>query len=802
MANQGPNIRGQDTLHQETETFMEDFISKCVFEDVLAVIEDVKQYEVEAGSKSKLLRGPMRHESSQEITCSERLKTVFKSVEKTAAGFPVDHPIKAKLDSLFGLWTTINSLMQIDRFLSLDQPSLLETPLSNGGNFSFTPMNPDRHTAFQTENDMRKLVIRLLHTPGLIKFEYDPLNDNGSFGMKYEGVAVVKALYVVGRLLLIDELDRVAPYGNDQFPRVNSNSASWWIRNTRKNIAATLEAVATFACSRPIPTEEELSRCVSDMRKLREEMGLRPLDDEEEEEVRDLEITRARESTDQEGLDANFAKKGFNFLDELQREITERLMVESDLDPLVLDLLRREDEFEAALSVEHFEDKLVNKQITLLSEQEIAERRPWAPKINTGNLNYSFMQDNGMLNSIETVVLNILRDMGLVNRHRRDFRLLRDWAGKRPWKQIYQLYDSENDREHPWVFRGVTIFNSKVIKPFVDVEEQNIDGYPPPPTSIRKVLPRLFGFLPVNTCLRSTKEKYGIDFRRQSCTLCKKKYYQGRDTSLPIRGFSSTVVELYCSSHHKFHLQCIFNFWDSRGKYLHSCPRCGEMAKLNYETVGVDPAQGNFVHNNQNYHVADLVVKSLNSEHPRLAKKARELYDVPFVPFSPKMGDDVMDMDEPVPPVTEAGKQFFQSEISKRAALEAMPVVWEGATFSSAVFASTLFRQPIMESEISNTSLELNLDTHELSLRSAATRFNQPRVLAETMAKDMGDRYLKRQFESGRGDVYDVDKERVLPCARLAPSMEAAFLRGARRRREYKLREKIRKEGRGLGGLG
>ncbi|KAK0120149.1 hypothetical protein ONS95_011556 [Cadophora gregata] len=69
--------------------------------------------------------------------------------------------------------------------------------------------------------------------------------------------------------------------------------------------------------------------------------------------------------------------------------------------------------------------------------------------------------------------------------------------------------------------------------------------------------------------------------------------------------------------------------------------------------------------------------------------------------------------------------------------------------------------------------------------------------------------YLQREFNARRADVYNVEGERFLPGARLAPVVEAALLRGRRRRRrrreEMRRREMKKREmkrgRRGLGGL-
>jgi hypothetical protein len=97
-------------------------------------------------------------------------------------------------------------------------------------------------------------------------------------------------------------------------------------------------------------------------------------------------------------------------------------------DRLAIDLLIKEDKFEKALTVEHVEDRLINKQVSLKDES-------------------SFVRTTDMFNSVmesadnrdreiypDLFIYEILGDIALVNRQRRNFRLIRDWSSRgRPW---------------------------------------------------------------------------------------------------------------------------------------------------------------------------------------------------------------------------------------------------------------------------------------------------------------------------------------------------------------------------------
>ncbi|KAH7346327.1 hypothetical protein BKA65DRAFT_537021 [Rhexocercosporidium sp. MPI-PUGE-AT-0058] len=787
--------------------FKNDFELPMIFSNGLqqhnAIIEDLKNYQG-TDPKSKILRGRMLQHPLHDIKCSDNLREVMKYIESAINSkvYPADHPILAKLESLFALWTSICSLKQLDRFLSWDQPPLRAAPFMNGNNLEDMAVNPYLHDGFEFEQILQRFTIRILHLPGILQF-----TSNAGAVLEYARFLAIHRLCTMGRVLLQEELKRVAANANDDFARYPSGSAANWLRVSRKNIVAALEVVATIATFRPGVSPEELDRSILTMREERTEAGLRPLTNEEEVEERELLVKLNGEKTIKQKLDENFAEKDFLFLDGLQKEMSERLMEEMALDPLLIDLIRREDDFEAALAVEHYEEKLITKQISIIDEQQLAETDGWMPSTSIQSLNDAFdapeIDKDGkrnQLKELETIIFKLFHDMSLVNRHRRDFRLLRDWAGKRPWKQIYQLYDSTNSAEPEWVRTGVTEFDGRVILPFQDEDNQT-----PAPTSFKKIIPKIFGFLPIDIASYS-KTKYGCDFRQDLCTLCKKRYYQGRSENP--KGFGSTVMELHCKDHHRFHLKCIFEFWDGRGKYLHTCPRCGDMAKLNYETVGLNPAYGNFAHNNQNYNTAAIVATHLHSEHPTIAKKARELYDVPPVPLFPREeGDDPMDLDKfPDPPATAAGRAYFESEIQYHVGWMETPIVWLAGKVGPGEKARNMISSPTEDqAKILSTGVEAAGGMHGadswIDFRNHQSRSQGKRGLADRVAKKAGDMWLKREFERGRDDVYDVDSVRILPAARLAPSMEAAMMRGARRRREYKLRERIKREGRGLGGL-
>jgi hypothetical protein len=91
---------------------------------------------------------------------------------------------------------------------------------------------------------------------------------------------------------------------------------------------------------------------------------------------------------------------------------------------LILDLLDKEDTFERQLAVEHVEDKLINKQVSLLDEENLAQSQNGDPTSN-------FFEE--ISNPSVGQIYKMIEETSLINRTRRNFRLLRDWQKKRPW---------------------------------------------------------------------------------------------------------------------------------------------------------------------------------------------------------------------------------------------------------------------------------------------------------------------------------------------------------------------------------
>jgi hypothetical protein len=111
-------------------------------------------------------------------------------------------------------------------------------------------------------------------------------------------------------------------------------------------------------------------------------------------------------------------------------QLLDELLSQNDLERLLLDLLDKEDTFERELAVEHVEDKIINKQMAVYDEESLAQ------STNSGNATEYLLtqhKSGSKAGAVEDKLYKTFEEMSLINRTRRNFRLLRDWQGKRPW---------------------------------------------------------------------------------------------------------------------------------------------------------------------------------------------------------------------------------------------------------------------------------------------------------------------------------------------------------------------------------
>jgi hypothetical protein len=108
----------------------------------------------------------------------------------------------------------------------------------------------------------------------------------------------------------------------------------------------------------------------------------------------------------------------------MKSQVLNSLLVQNPFERFILDLVEREDKFERQLALEHVEDTLMDKQVTMYDEDNMTQGsrdpRPYVRALD-------------LPNTYELRAYKLLEDTALINRQRRNFRLLRDWQQKRPW---------------------------------------------------------------------------------------------------------------------------------------------------------------------------------------------------------------------------------------------------------------------------------------------------------------------------------------------------------------------------------
>lgn len=96
----------------------------------------------------------------------------------------------------------------------------------------------------------------------------------------------------------------------------------------------------------------------------------------------------------------------------------------------MLDLISREYDFELALSEDHVEDKLFNKQVMTWAEKQFTDEYSWFFVDFTLDAvdDYEVEYEN-----YQHAWRKFVRDATQFNRQRYAHRLLLDWRGHRPW---------------------------------------------------------------------------------------------------------------------------------------------------------------------------------------------------------------------------------------------------------------------------------------------------------------------------------------------------------------------------------
>lgn len=98
---------------------------------------------------------------------------------------------------------------------------------------------------------------------------------------------------------------------------------------------------------------------------------------------------------------------------------------------LLLDVLDKEDTFERQLSQEHINDTLIHKQIVPYDELDIVQGPDEDPFELASTFDSTRKFPRGML--LEEFIYKISPALSLVDRQRRNYRLMREWSKDRDW---------------------------------------------------------------------------------------------------------------------------------------------------------------------------------------------------------------------------------------------------------------------------------------------------------------------------------------------------------------------------------
>ncbi|KAA6413197.1 MAG: hypothetical protein FRX48_02941 [Lasallia pustulata] len=185
---------------------------------------------------------------------------------------------------------------------------------------------------------------------------------------------------------------------------------------------------------------------------------------------------------------------------------------------VLVQCLAKEIDFETRLQRFHVEDELYWKRVSLLVPEDLARL------------------GQGIHRRLESVYwARVERSVNVIQRNVRsiyDYRLVRDWAHRRPWLKLYMVFDtSANKQLHEAITHIQGWFNE-------DTDRRNWDLF--------DVQPVIKGSMPGDNT---------------TCSICMSDFVD-----------SELMMQTHCR--HGFHAQCLMEFWDSEYKYDYSCPLC------------------------------------------------------------------------------------------------------------------------------------------------------------------------------------------------------------------------------------
>lgn len=201
------------------------------------------------------------------------------------------------------------------------------------------------------------------------------------------------------------------------------------------------------------------------------------------------------------------------------------------------------------------EDVLIERRIVVPDEEyevaeTLAQRGVYCQKSDIYSMDMSTTQD---------LVESRLRKIGQGNRYRRNHLLLKDWNKKRPWRQLYYIYDtSDNGKPYRGYIAQFYAYGSF------------LESFPSRPfnsNSPSRTAGIFDGIYPIQPMASHGKDKPNIPqphlrYFEDGCSICRDPFEQGQ-----------TIVQLFCD--HLYHYTCVRGYWDGEKHYRMDCPnRC------------------------------------------------------------------------------------------------------------------------------------------------------------------------------------------------------------------------------------
>ncbi|KAF8858039.1 hypothetical protein BDZ45DRAFT_802887 [Acephala macrosclerotiorum] len=723
-------------------------------------------------------------------------------LEQYLKNLALNDPGRGNVEKLLSYWYGANSLKRLDRFLDRRQPPLAALPAFTGMDMRGPPDNPGQSPEVFLEWQFRRLLIRCLHFPGLAQIDTNP---NSLNHFSFDRAAHIVDLYVVSRLLL--ELEHVTiPEQNPvEFPHWRTDPHRLdldWVKISRSIIDGALQQMFDTV---KVP----IGLVVAMAQAARDAQTPMPVDD----------ISQA-----------NMSMAHLELMKKIQDQMDET-MRQNPFERLLLDLLDKENTFERLLSVEHVDDKLINKQISLLDEENVVEGPHTVDQL-----------DGLYEGNYESTISRILQDISFVNRQRRNFRLFKDWnPGHRPWRQMFQLYDSSQPGGE-WLKEAIPQFLQRTeLVPNAN-ERMN-------PTDYFVLAPKLFDLKP-----------YDVANEPESrvCQLCQLPFagYPG-PSKLPLppdypiqpvinslydanSPLAYTVTQLYCK--HAYHTTCIFKWWDRANAYTHSCRICGHIAKLNWDLVALPPlefdppydpdvpgsgASNIFAHNTFAHRRAELLFPKVPGSRPGRAggfERRDDIYKdfVIAAMYNIPSHDKNRLVIDPTNPTNiyaihdKIALEYWMKENMLAAEYSMNPIRWDALMFEQDQMATMPPLPAPIQAAYDRNDLEVKSPPYDRT-KIRGMKFTAAELAGGDQAlgrrgyraigRELGSRYMASvdnnadPLDPNYRSVYDMSERRELRQSRFLPQVEAAELRRRRRARNQRKRMAVRAEGQVLAGF-